>query len=205
MEKRVKMMYLIFIVIIVLSIVGYFVYNSYSTQNANSQFDKYLVEANSYYQDRLIKMNESTDALPAYIQPNNGHDANQISNVIKLNNESETLLDKEINSLNEAKKYANTDAKNTYINLLLDSRKDTKKYFETLDKLMDANLRFAEGKISLAEQNLLINTYSDDLSEIIKDKTKINKIKTFLVSNSEFRDQITILKLKTEYLGEINK
>lgn len=202
MEKRIIMMYSILILIMVISIAGYFIHNSLYTETLNSEFESNLNAAHGYYQERLIKMDESSAALPPTIRQNNGYDAEQMKKVMEIDKQSEELLNKEIDSLNEAKKNAISNTPKEYIDLLIDSRESNQKYFETLLKLMETNLKFAQGTISLGEQNSLIGQYSDELSSIEKDTSKLDKIKTFLESNPDFKEKLVNMGLKGEYLGE---
>jgi len=202
MEKRIKIMYLILILIIILSVVGFAIYNANHVDTLNTEFQENLNTAHGYYQDRLIKMNESATALPSTIRLNNNYDAQQMKDVMAIDKQAEDLLKKEIDSLNKAKEYATTKTQKEYLSLLIESRENNQKYFDTLAKLMETNLKFAQGNITLAEQTSSINQYSDELAIIQNDTSKIEKIGTFLAANPDFKQQLVDLNLKIEYLGE---
>lgn len=201
MDKKKKIKILILVAVIIISAVGGYLFYS---NHMNSNFEENLKEADGYAAERVDRNNEiSADSQISFSTQKEG--SRLITNIIKDINKMIKSLDNEINSLEEAKKYAQTPDEKKYIDLQLKLKNNYKKNFESYKKYYE--YRVEENNIGMFseayenERNALV----DKLTELNREDEKtIKEIGDLLKNNPDLKQKLKNIHLKDSYIGEIN-
>lgn len=200
MNKKIKILIAI-VLIAVIGVAGYFAYTSY----ASAEFDKNLKEAYGYYEARLDLFDEIDDITENkyFVYYNDKNSADSTERIIKKIDKVIDLIDKEINSLEKAKKFTQNPIEKDYIELLLKNKKNSKEGIKKLKEWYIINLDFTKGNIQLDTTKNKQKKIENDMKDIdnLNDKG-FDNIREFLIKNPELKDKLKNLGFENAYIGE---
>lgn len=200
MNKKIKIL-IVIILIAIIGVSGYFAYTSY----ASIEFDKNLKEAYGYYEARLDIGDEIKDIVEdkPIVYYNDKNSADNTERIIKKADKQIDLIDKEINSLEKAKKFVRNSIEKEYFELMLKGKKNSKKALLKQKEWYKLNLDYANGNIQLDTLNSKQNKIKNDMKDIdnLNDKG-FDNIREFLIKNPELKDKLKNLGFENAYIGE---